>query len=513
MATNVPPLVFTPTGIIAPLESAIEAGVQADFQAAFTVLGGPPLNFTTNTGANTNATPQSMLADAETAIIGQTNDLFLLYANLFDPALSFGRFHDALARIYYITRFSGTPTLVLVQCIGAINTQIPLGALIQDINGFQYVATQAATIPYSGSVIIPFACTTVGPIPCAANALSSADGAEIVQTISGWDAISNSAAGITGLNAESDQALEVRRYNSTAINAHGTEPSLRSNLLAVPGVIDAYVVSNRTSGVTTFMGVTLGPYSIWISVEGGSAAAIAAAILAQAPPCPMNGNTSYTIQDTQQGQQAPYPSYVMTWETPTPLPIIVAVTIANLPNIPSNAQSLISAAIVAAWSGLDLQGYNSVSQPVYGPRVSWPAIFAQRLANAINAYTCWVGIQVVAVQLGSPNDANTVTLQGTVATSGGNTTLTVTSVSSAGIAPGQWLADTLGNVPGGVQILSQLSGVAGGTGTYALTGAGKIFSIGVSQTIYSITPLSDEESINLNQFPTINAANVGLATQ
>ena len=64
--TNVPPLTWTPQGWQAPLDDAILAGVQADFQKAFNNL----LNFTTSAGSVTNATPQGQLASSLTAIIG-----------------------------------------------------------------------------------------------------------------------------------------------------------------------------------------------------------------------------------------------------------------------------------------------------------------------------------------------------------------------------------------------------------------------------------------------------------
>jgi len=506
VATNVPFLTFTPAGPVAPLESAIEAGVQADFQAAF----GGTLNFTTNSGSNTNPTPQAQLADSETAIIGQNNDLFLLFCNLVDPALSYGRMHDAIGRISYVTRFSGTPTQVTVQCIGGQNVVIPIGALLLDVNNNQWTAVQTATIPNIGTVNVLFACTVNGPVACPAGALNSSAGAQIVNTIAGWDAINNSAAGIVGANEETDQAFEARRYRSTAANSTGWQDSMVGALLAVPGVIDAYVITNPSVQAAVILGVTVTAYSSWIVVEGGAQAAIAQAIFTTMPPSmPMCGNTSFTVYDTQQGYTAPYPSYTMTWQTPAQLPISVNVTIANLPTVPTNALSLIQAAIVLAFSGQDQQGYNSVGQPIYGPLVTWPTLFKQRLAQALNSFTTWNGIQVVDIAIGSPNNADAM-FTGTVATAGPTTTLTVSAMLSGALVIGDTLMDILGNVSAGATILSQTSGTPGGVGAYVLS---QPMTIATGQTMYSVAANQAEIQITLAQFPTIAANNITMALQ
>lgn len=82
MTTNVPAPTFGPTGFVAPSESAILAGVQADFQAAF----GGNLNFGTVSGSQTNPTPQGQLATSQAAIIGAAYDIFCNLTQMVDPA-------------------------------------------------------------------------------------------------------------------------------------------------------------------------------------------------------------------------------------------------------------------------------------------------------------------------------------------------------------------------------------------------------------------------------------------
>jgi hypothetical protein len=65
-----------------------------------------------------------------------------------------------------------------------------------------------------------------------------------------------------------------------------------------------------------------------------------------------NGNTSFTVTDTS-GYDFPYPSYVVTWETPSALPILFAVQIASNPSLPANIVSLVQQAIIASFNGTD----------------------------------------------------------------------------------------------------------------------------------------------------------------
>src|SRR3954468_17682965 len=117
--SSVPPLVFTPGGVVAPSSADILAGALADTNAAF--------------GGKMNTadleTPQGQLASSLSAIVEDKNaDILEVVAGV-DPAFSSGRFQDALGRIYFMDRQPATPTIVTVTASGAPNTPIPAGSL------------------------------------------------------------------------------------------------------------------------------------------------------------------------------------------------------------------------------------------------------------------------------------------------------------------------------------------------------------------------------------------------
>src|SRR4051812_35896604 len=143
--TNVPALEFTPTGVSTPEESAILAGVLADYNDAF----GGGLNLALET-------PQGQLASSTAAIIADKNAQVVEVVNQMDPDTNDGAYQDAIARIYFLTRSPGAPTTVACACIGAAGTVIPVGAKAQDTSGNIYVAVDGGQIPPGGNITLAF---------------------------------------------------------------------------------------------------------------------------------------------------------------------------------------------------------------------------------------------------------------------------------------------------------------------------------------------------------------------
>lgn len=337
MATNVPGVQFTDAGLVLPAESAILAGVQQDIDSAFGGGVNPALE-----------TPQGQLATSTSAIIGAKNDDFAYYVNQVDPDFAEGRMQDAIARIYFIDRKPATPTAVVATCTGLAGVVIPVGATAKASDGNLYVCTEAGTIPVSGSIDLNFACAVDGPIACPAGSLN-----RIYQSIPGWDTINNAGAGTVGSNVESRADFEYRRKQSVALNAVNSLQSIYAAVFNITDVIDVYVTENTTSLPIVVGGQTLVEHSIYVAVVGGAAADIAKAIWDnKSLGANYNGNTSFTVTDTS-GYDFPYPSYVVTWETPAALPIKFAVQIANNPQLPSNIVALVQQAIIASFNGAD----------------------------------------------------------------------------------------------------------------------------------------------------------------
>jgi hypothetical protein len=312
--TSVPSPSFGDNGFIVPAEEDVLTGVQADMNAAL--------------GGNVNPaleTPQGQLASSFTAVIADKNDQFLLLTQGVDPKYASGRMQDGIARIYFIERKPAVPTSVLALCTGISGVKIPSRSLARATDGNTYACVSGGTIGTDGTVVLSFECTTTGPIDCPAGSLST-----IYRSIPGWDTITNPADGVIGSDVETRRDFEIRRQASVALNAVGSLPAIQGSVLNVANIIDAYTTDNSTNQAVVVDGITIPATSLYVCVAGGDPQAIAQAIwIKKMPGCPMAGNTTMTVQDTNIGYSPPYPTYAVTFQTAVPAQFVVTVRIAS----------------------------------------------------------------------------------------------------------------------------------------------------------------------------------------
>lgn len=462
--TNVPSPTFGPTGFVVPTESAILAGVMEDINAAFGGVLDQSLT-----------TPQGQLAQSETAIVGDANNQFLFVSNNVDPAFASGRWQDALGNIYFLTRLPAQPTTLQIAC-GGLEAPITVGATIKDSSGNIYACTTAGTIPASGTITLPFACLTTGPI-----AVPSSNAVSIYQAIPGWDTVT-CLSGVIGRAVESRAAFELRRQQSVALNSVGMLDSILANVLNVPGVVDAYVIDNPTATPTTIGGITLGANSLYVAVAGSfTPLSVAQAIWNKKPPgCSYTGNTSETVTDPNPIYATP-PSYTVKFQTAVNTPIFFSITLKNSTSVPSDALTQIQTALDSAFSGQD-----GGTVPRIGSE-----IFASRFYADIALLGSWA--QIISLQIGCGN-VPSATFTGSIA----GATLTVTGVASGALAVGQFIADASGSIVSGTQITA---------------GSGTSWTVSITQTVasetmFGVVPNQNDVTMNINQEPTFAAANV-----
>lgn len=444
MTTNVPNIQWTPTGLVVPSEAAVLAGVLADFNAAF----GGNLNITNL------STPQGQLASSIAAAISNCYAQFTNLVNGVNPDLNSGFMQDAIARIYFCNRNEAVQTIVMCQCTGGgagVPVPIPSGSLAIDTSGNVYAAQLPGTLPAAGGTItLPFANVVAGPIPCAANTLT-----QIYQAIDGWDSITNASAGVVGSAVESAQAFEYRREQTVAANGKGSGPAVYGAVFDVPGVIDAYYIENDTNapvnvGSTSFV---LGANTIFVGVIGGTAAAIAQAIYTKkSPGCNMAGNTTVLVPDPS-GYAPPVPTYQITFNNngQNPANTFFAISIPNLPNLPSDIVSLIQQAIVNQFTGAS-----------GSPRARIGSLLAAaNYAGSVQtAAGAGIVIPVLAINVGTA-------FAGTATTVNASNQIAVATVVEGQLSFGTQLTGTY--IPAGTYIVEQLSGTAGGVGTYLMS--------------------------------------------
>jgi hypothetical protein len=295
-----------------------------------------------------------------------------------------GIWQDAIGYIYFMTRIPGTGTVVNATCTGAVGTVIPLGAVAQDTSGYLYSAITSGTIPSTGSITIEFQNQTQGAIACNIGALT-----KIYTAIAGWDTITNTTAGAQGNLVETRAAFELRRQASVAINAVNSLDSIRASVLAVPNVLQAYVVDNPTNATVNYGATSypLAAHSICVSVAGGTSSAIGTAIWNKKPPgCGYNGNTTVTVYDNTYSTPVPY---TVTYLTPTSTPAYFTVNIQNNPLLPSNIVSLVQNAVLASFNGQDGGTAVGINSTTYSGRY-YANINA--ISPAVNVIEVYLGL-------------------------------------------------------------------------------------------------------------------------
>lgn len=380
--TNVVPVQFTLTGLEVPQESAVLDGVLSDYDEAF--------------GGNMNKsleTPQGQLATSTAAIIAATNAVFAQFVNQVNPDTADGFMQDAIARIYFLDRSPGAPTAVACLCTGNQGTVIPIGAEAQDTSGNRYICVDGGVIPVSGNITLTFANVVDGPIPCPPNTLN-----RIFRAIPGWDSINNPLAGVTGRLVETRQEFEFRRENSVALNGHGSKESIYAAVFDVEDVLDVFVTENVTDAPVNYgpTNYPLLPHSVYVGVVGGVSQTIGEAIYTKKDlGCNMNGNTTVQVQDLS--YTPPQPIYTITFNRPTPLPILFEVEIANSTSLPSGIETLVKAAIIAAFNGQ----VDSVPRPRIGG-----LILASKFYNPVNMIGPEVSILSILIGTVTPTLTN-----------------------------------------------------------------------------------------------------------
>lgn len=470
--TSVPQPTFGPTGVILPTEPQILTGVQADINTA---LGGgidPGLT-----------TPQGQLAVTETAVIGDSQATFAWYVSQVDPLTSSGRMQDALGRIYDLTRIPASATVQSCVCVGLDGTPIPVGTLAQDQSGNLWSAEAAGTIA-GGTVTISFQSTATGPI-------LGPSSMKPYTFVAGWESITPSGGATVGQDVETRAAFEARREATIAANSVGMLDSVLGAVLLVPGVLDAYAVSNDTTGQQDIGGVEVAANSIFVSVVGGTSSAVAFAIWSKKMPgCGTVGTTSVTVTDPNPQYAPPAPTYPTHFSFATNTAFAVLVTLKNNSGVPSNALSLVQTAIINAFAGLDGGSRAKIGS----------LILASRYYGDIIALGPWVEIISVTLGLSGAACSFTGAISGAV--------LTVSAISSGSLAGGQLVQDGSGLVANGTTIVAQLSGSPGSTGTYSVS-----IAQSVSSEAMTATALANDVQLNIDQAPTVAVTNIALALQ
>ena len=247
----------TNTVIIAELTAALQAIYGADIN----------LNSSSPDGQNVN-----IFAQAVTDLL----ELIVAVYNSFDIESANGVLLDQRVALNGISRAQGTYTfkpisitvdraLTLTGLDASLNDPAGTGFTVADDAGVQWILAATHAFGAAGTASLSFRAALIGEVDSALNTITNQ-----VTVTTGVTTVNNPLEStVIGVNEESDARLKIRRIQSFMLQATSNADAVEAAILALSGVTDAIVVEDDTA------------HTLWCIVEGGTAAAIAAAIYAK----------------------------------------------------------------------------------------------------------------------------------------------------------------------------------------------------------------------------------------
>ncbi len=278
------PNIIDASGLTTKTKAELTAELIAALQAAY----GPDIN------TDTDSPDGQMIGIYVQGAIDNLDLLTQIY-NSFDPDHALGRSLDARAAINGVQRLGGTFSLTNITVttdralsLAGLDSEIDnpdgVGYTVQDSAGVQWILATSQAVAGAGSYVYQFRAKNVGATLTTPNTITIP-----VTIVLGVVSVNNpSPLTSLGIDQETDAALRIRRQKSVALSSKGFLDGLLAALLNINDVTAAFVYENVTGAVD---GDGVPEHSIWVIVNGGSDADIAAVIYAKRNAgCGMKGS-------------------------------------------------------------------------------------------------------------------------------------------------------------------------------------------------------------------------------
>jgi len=379
--------------------------------------------------------------------IYDNNQIAILIFNSMSPSYSQGAQLSSLVKLSAIARNVPTNSTAVGNVIGQSGTIIRDG-VVRDVNGNMWNLPPVVTIPIGGLIAVTVTAQVSGAIPAQIGEIS-----QIANPQYGWQTFSNTSAATQGAPVESDAALRRRQAVSTALPALGILAAIYSAIGNVTGVTRWFVYENAT-GTTDANGIPA--HSICIVVEGGTTAAIAAAIQARKPPgIQTYGTTSVTVKDSV-GLTS-----IINYDVLSYLQVYMIITIQSLTGYTAAIGTEIVNAASAFVNGL------TIGEAAYYSQLN----AAASLISSPDGQTYFIQSLIVGtVSFTGRIDNGTIGIAGTLLT------VSAMAAGSAPLVAGQTLFGLVVGVAAGTILGSQVSGTPGGAGVYNVNNSQSVAS-------------------------------------
>lgn len=325
---------LSPEGLIVPDTSDILAETNGEFQD---VMG---KDMSVN-----QATPQGVLIASDVAARSEMVANNAAVANQINPEYAGGIFLDDIWALTGGKRRSATYTLVdNVKLTGIPGVVIPSGSRRATTAGDIFQLLTTVTLSASGVAYGTFQALENGPVDCPVNSLTMPVAG---YTAVGWETSTNDEAGVIGANEQSDLSAKQERKQTLALQGRSLSEAVYSRVRAVGGVRSISFRENKKNTAQTIDGIAMVPNSVWVCVDGGLNADIAAALYrSNSGGSNYNGAITVKAQDPFSGQTED-----IKFDRPTAKPIVVRITGKITGGMTSNPEAIIKQAVVDYGAG------------------------------------------------------------------------------------------------------------------------------------------------------------------
>ena len=314
-------------------------------------------------------TPQGQQIGIEAAIFAELDEAIVAVSNGLSVSAALRSQMVSAVSLLRIEPKDATRSTGTVTIRGAATTVIPSGSRIADSAGTLWRTTAAATIASGGSIDAAIEAVNTGLATAAAGALT-----QIVDTISGWESVTNAAEASGGRAAETSEEFRRRYAQHTGRLAHGSLAAVETDVRDVDGVTDVLVRDNPTDASVTEQTQAIGSRALFVAVRGGAAADIAQAIAVAKPAgTPTVGDVS-TIVNILDAAGNAAATHTIRYTAVTDVPVIVTIPITISDVFPSDGAQQIARGVAAYINALP------VADPIDATNILRPIIALQGLS-------------------------------------------------------------------------------------------------------------------------------------
>lgn len=307
------------------------------------------------------STPDGLKIAADAEAFANLDETLQRAYNSKDPNKAKGVDLNVICALTGTERSQGTPSTATVRLGGVAGTLILAGKLVESsVDGSQWRIDSNATIGIGGTVDTIATCTVNGATQASIGTIT-----RIVNTVGGWQTVTNLSVATPGTNRQNDSSLRLERAKSVSRPGNNQVDNMLGEIFSVAGVRRAIILENDTD-TDNFYGNGLPKNSIAPIVDGGADADIALAIFRKKNPgCALHAaGSSVTVADVYDL----YPSNAkdIAFSRPNYVDMVVSVEIQNDGSLPGDAADRIVQAIlkysagdlVAAECGFNVLGFD-----------------------------------------------------------------------------------------------------------------------------------------------------------